>query len=112
MYSENINTIKSDWNESLSKGFIPVVEFSIEPNEHCVDFVSVDLKLEEDAMHFMIPALGKVSCFSGDCKLIGQNEEFITLSMDLSDFSSLDQLLEAISSEANSYIHANGYVLD
>lgn len=97
------NSIRTEWEQLISSGRIPVMEYQISEN----DYLTVDVSLSEDnrEIEFSFDSDNKKTWFSGDVIVINDNRYKITVDPDMS----LDHHLQAISEEmTEGYLLPNG----
>ena len=97
------NSIRTEWENMISSGIIPVIEYQTGEN----DWVVVDIQLSDDSqeIEFSFDSDGKTTCFSGDVITINDNRYRITVDPDMS----LDHHLQLINDEMmEGYLLPNG----
>ena len=97
------NSIRTEWENMISSGIIPVIEYQAGEN----DWVVVDIQLSDDnkEIEFSFDSDNKKTWFSGDVIVINDNYYKITVDPDMS----LDEHIQLIDQEmTEGYLLPNG----
>lgn len=101
----SVKNIIAEWNDSISKGIFPFMEFQLNNNE----FITAELELKRHSIYFTFNSIGNKVYLDGLTKRYWlRDKEYIHAKVALKHFYNLYDVLEHIAADIYQYIIDNG----